>query len=56
MWLKNSSQLIQKDGHIGKTQTFEDYIQEYFSTLLMGLIIVFQKVSKMFQVSKENQF
>lgn len=59
MCLKNSGQIIQKDGHIGhvgKPQIFENYIQEYFPTLLVGLIIVFQKVSKMFQVSKENQF
>lgn len=48
---------IQKDRHIGNTQMSENYIQEYFSTLLMGLIIVFQKVSKMFQnVSNENNF
>lgn len=53
---KNSGQIIQKDGHIGKPQIFENYIQEYFPTLLVGLIIVFQKVNKMFQVSKENQF
>lgn len=45
MWLENSCQLIQKDGHTGKTQNFENYIWEYFSTLLMGLIFVFQKVS-----------
>lgn len=56
MCLKNGGQLIQKDEHIDKTQNFENYIQEYFSALLMGLIIVSQKVNKIFQVSKENQF